>query len=159
MVLGRLKNSATGLCRFLYPAGMSDTRILISSPRNKGGRPKGSKDRVKRFRRPVASIRVGSINCNGNDLAAAGQQLDMIGLFRGLQGAVCERLLKELEDADASRMASLRELVTALHNLEIDHIRYAGAAARDITPASSNGSPMPFRIDAFERRKEVEPRS
>ena len=66
----------------------------------------------------------------------------------------------ELDADNPSRIASLRELVTALHNLEIDHFKHAGSAAREVTPSTAlndnatDARPVTFRRGDFKRRTE-----
>lgn len=89
------------------------------------GRPKGSKDRVKRARR--CANQTFAFNLGGEDLAnlaAAGRAVDVVGLLRLAQAQIAITIIKEIDTSDDARRKALSQAALALHTMEMNALKY-----------------------------------
>ena len=137
------------------------SKSLEAKPRNKGGRPKGSRDTKKRYVPASRLLRVEEKTVSIAALAAAGRNMDKVGAYRACQANILAQLMTEILDKGEgaiARRTSLRDLLISLHDIELEHIKVA--PIRDITPAGANhqdsianGRRVPVRLDDWKRRE------
>jgi hypothetical protein len=116
----RAQKSKTALCAFDRLISMMNDDGLISS-RRRPGRPKGSKDRVKRARRQSAAGFAFTLDREDlAEIAASGRALDLIGILRYAQVAIAVRIIEGIETRDNQRLAALCGAAKTLHRMEME---------------------------------------
>ena len=101
----------------------------------------------------VLGPRLSDVN---RDLAAVGRQIDVYGLSGAVIAILAERLMQEAKTTDQGRLMALSESARLWTQVadKWSAMQADNAKPVDVSPSRPSGSPMPFDIGAFERRKE-----
>jgi hypothetical protein len=105
--------------------GMDQDHHNGPSPERRRGRPKGAKDHVKRRPRhnpeSVLNVKVSGVGLT--EFAAAGRDIDLVGMLRIAQASIVKMIIEERDSPDIERRASLRDAAVALNRMEMERLR------------------------------------
>ncbi len=91
-------------------------------------------------------------------IAIVGRSIDSYGLASAVVAMLATQALREAETQDQGRMMALAEAARLWTGVAERYSTLQGVNAKPIKEIASppSGSPMPFKLDAFERRRDPE---